>query len=336
MDRLTRPSKASSILGKRVKVWNILQEQKSRFVGSRIKEHFELKLEERDKLAQKKKMLKQNIAQMVLDKQNFLKLSAKINRQKQEIQLRILELKSQLGDQLNFPLNPRTIRKIKNAGESLSKRRRQANAAAKIKWKEARQSTRQAILADPEYENESEAKLKQDTESNIYPSNLEFEKFFKTDFKVKLLRNFVSKNVFAFLDTESWLKVVDWASLRILGQVQVHTQKPVLDFVLESTLEDDFSGEANGAPQKTTKESEIFVFTAGEILRYKYKNETGQLSLHSKEKLAELKNTVQIEKHPLKGLVYLVQPEYVLVHCLASGQVQAKFLIGNGGCGWEK
>lgn len=331
MDRLTQPSRASSILGKRVKPCSVLREQKSRFTGSRIKEHFELKQDERNQLLRKKELLKRSIAQMIFDKQNFLKLSNQINRQKQQIRSRIRQLKEKLGDQLNFPLNAQTIRQIKGAGDSLSKTRREANTQMRAQMRTLREETRNAILADPEYQQESEASLREDTESNMYPANLEFGKLFKTDFEIQFLRNFVSRNLFVFVDSDSCLKVVDWASLRILSLAKVITQKPLLDIVLEAIPEKNEEPNALGGSEKSEdRGTNIFIFTTAEMIQYKYNGDTGKLSLDSKERVAELKETIQIEKHPVEGLVYLVQPEYVVVFCLKSRKVKAKFLVGNG------
>jgi hypothetical protein len=239
LERFTQESKASKILGKRIKQEVPLQANKSRFIGSRIKEYFNMKLEEKEMLLKKKEMLKKGIADLVLVKENHLKLMEKINSQKQEINKRIRTLKMQLGDHLNMPLDSKTRQRMKKFSLVLTKNRKNKNTQIKENLKNLREKTKTEILADPEYELLSEKDLKEDIESNIYPSNLEFSRFYNTDSQIKILKNFSENNLILYIGKDSFLRVIDWKSLRILGLIRINTSKPVINIFLNTTSTDN-------------------------------------------------------------------------------------------------
>jgi hypothetical protein len=74
----------------------------------------------------------------------------------------------------------------------------------------------------------------------------------------------------------------------------------------------------------------FYIFTKTEICKFSYKNDTGKISLMSREKCKALKTTLSVEQHPLPEFVYLMQPDYVQVYSLIENKIVAKFLIGNG------
>ena len=238
LERFTKESKASKILAKRIKKESVLEESKSRFVGSRIQEYFDTKRQEKDMLTRKKEVLQRSIAELLLVKQNHAQIMGKVKNQTQEIRNRIKQLKIELGDQVNLPLSSKIRKQIKELSEKLSKKRSKSNKMIKNKLKEIREKTKNEILGDPEYEMTTEINLKEDIESNIYPSNIEFSRYYKTDSEIRLLRHFPEKNIILYVGKDSYLRVIDWKSLRILGLIRVNTSKPIMSVLLNKTSTD--------------------------------------------------------------------------------------------------
>lgn len=234
MDRFAKESKASQILGKRVKTNAPLAQGHSRFVGARIKEYFKQKGEERDMLREKKESLQRSIAQMMFAKQNYLQIVQKVQSQKSEIQKRIKQLKEQLGDQLDLPMEPGTKGEIQALAKSMAKTRKNQNSKIKKQLSEARGKTKTELLSDPDYKVTTEAELKEDVEFNMYPAHLNFSRLIKVESEIQILRNFAEKNMWVYLGKDSFLRVVDWSSLRILGLVRVNTFRPVLEILVHS------------------------------------------------------------------------------------------------------
>lgn len=211
-----------------------MESKRSRCPGSRIQALFDAQLEQRELLRKKKRKLKAEIAKMLFDKQNFLRLSAKLERQKEEITRRTRALRAELGEQLDSPLDAQTERRIAEAGAALSKQRRKANAAHKATLKQRREATRAELLADPEYQVVSEAEVRKDVAANLYPATLEFARAFRADAEIQILRSCPGKNLFAILDAQASLRVLDWGSLRVLGLARVASQRRVLELLFQA------------------------------------------------------------------------------------------------------
>ena len=178
-------------------------------------------------LKEKTDILKTEISKMIFDKRAFCTVYASQMAEIANIKAESRKLKAILGEKLDIKMEAGLIEKMETLTMMKMQKIKTINRAIRHKLKKVRKDIKEEILAEPDYANQGGVELGLDVEGNIYPATVESNRTIFLDFEPLKVMDFDNGIYFLVWGSDFVLRVMDWGSLRVLGQIRVNVMKEV-------------------------------------------------------------------------------------------------------------
>lgn len=167
---------------------------------------------------------------MIFDRRAFTNLYSDQKAEIEKIRAETNRLRAQLGTRLDTEIPLELKSKMRELTEKKMLQIRTQSKKTRQRLKKTRREIRDEILAEPEYVNRGGVELGLDVESNMYPATVEVGRVVDLDFEVLRVVDGGNGVWFVVWGSDGCLRMMDWGSLRVLGQIRVNVMKRI-DYV---------------------------------------------------------------------------------------------------------